>query len=265
MTPAARDPVAARDATTRAQDSDELGFVQASVKNTFLEFDSSCESPAVIHRTCSAPVLYRAPNMMLSPARRPGTPSRVALAQCMAESTTRELAPTLGMDEPAARAQLRDVGGELRTTIMLRSIPCWLSTSLLKELLDEQGFRAKYDLMYMPMDFARDQNLGYAFVNMVDPAMALRSFDVFRGFTKWKSNCGSDKGCEVTWSRVQGLQQNVEQFRNCPAMDTKAPQAYRPLMFVSGEPVEFPKPTRRIWQLSRTPKHFQASREATRR
>ena len=43
-------------------------------------------------------------------------------------------------------------------------------------LLDEQGFLAKYDFGYLPIAFKNSSGLGYAFVNMVSPAL---------GDTRW--------------------------------------------------------------------------------
>merc|ERR1712100_982351 len=104
------------------------------------------------------------------------------------------------------------------------------------------GFQAQYTFMYLPMDFARSQHLGYAHIDMIDPATALRCFDVFQGFTQWKRRCS--KACEVAWSHVQGFQANVTKYRNRSVMSAKVRATYKPIIFASGEPVEFPRPAR---------------------
>lgn len=54
------------------------------------------------------------------------------------------------------------------------------------QLLDEQGFLAKYDFVYLPIDFKNSSGLGYAFVNMVSHEDALEVMEKLGGFKDWK-------------------------------------------------------------------------------
>lgn len=51
----------------------------------------------------------------------------------------------------------------------------------------------------------------------------------------------SPKVCEVNYARVQGLEANIEVYRNSPVNGIPIKQ-YRPLIFHNGEEVEFPSP-----------------------
>ena len=50
---------------------------------------------------------------------------------------------------------------------MLRNLPNNYTRDMFLSLLDEEGLSELYDFVYLPMDFCRDANLGYAFVNLV--------------------------------------------------------------------------------------------------
>merc|ERR1711916_247075 len=45
---------------------------------------------------------------------------------------------------------------------------------------------------------------------------------------------------------VQGLEDNVERYRNSPVMHEAVPAQYKPLLFDGGVPVAFPAPTKSI-------------------
>lgn len=131
-----------------------------------------------------------------------------------------------------------------RTTLMLRNIPnCYTRSSLL-ELLDGQGFKSSYNLVYLPIDFNTNCGFGYAFVNFVDTESAEVFMSRLQGYQTWGTP--SDKVLDVTWSNAhQGFEAHVERYRNSPMMHETVPDELKPVIFVSGERVPFPLPTKK--------------------
>lgn len=140
-----------------------------------------------------------------------------------------------------------------KTTCMLRNLPNIYTRDTLLLLLDNSGFAGKYNFLYVPMDFNTDDNLGYAFVNMVTPEDAMELQTYFQGFSNWalagntKTSVGCNKVCEVGWSdALQGLNAHVERYRNSPVMHDSVPDSFKPLLFSNGQRVPFPVPTKKI-------------------
>lgn len=79
-------------------------------------------------------------------------------------------------------SRIRD-GIDVRTTIMLRNIPNKVDQTMLKRIIDESSW-GKYDFMYLRIDFANDCNVGYAFINFVDP-LDIIDFVETRGNQRW--------------------------------------------------------------------------------
>merc|ERR1712054_189697 len=128
---------------------------------------------------------------------------------------------------------------------MLRGLPESYLRSDLLHLLDAQGFFGRFNFLYLPVDFKRNKNLGYALVDLVSPAEALRFLRHFEGFSSW--TVLSDKVCSVAWcSPQQGLEAHVERYRNSPVMHESVPEEWRPLLLSHGVPVTFPAPTIKI-------------------
>jgi len=100
-----------------------------------------------------------------------------------------------------------------------------------------------YDFAYLPMDWNKEANLGYAFVNLVSHQEALRMAHVLNGFTAWKVQ--TQKVCEVVWGKphLQSLQRIVEKFRNSEIMHPAVPDTFKPMVFNDGQRVPFPAPT----------------------
>lgn len=137
-------------------------------------------------------------------------------------------------------------GVDVRTTIMLRNIPNKVDQAMLKGIIDESSW-GKYDFMYLRIDFANDCNVGYAFINFVDP-LDIIDFVNARANQRW--NCfKSDKIAEVSYATIQGKDCLVQKFRNSSVM-LEAPH-YRPKLYyttngptpeLAGSEEPFPEP-----------------------
>ena len=132
-----------------------------------------------------------------------------------------------------------------RSTVMLRNLPNNYTREMFLEMLDEHGLKGRYDFAYLPCDFYRYANLGYAFVNMVDSKAVDELWKTFHGFSDWA--LPTAKVCEVSWSGPhQGFKAHVERYRNSPVMHKSVPDEYRPVIFKNGVRKPFPRPTKRV-------------------
>ncbi|CAJ1332279.1 unnamed protein product [Effrenium voratum] len=132
-----------------------------------------------------------------------------------------------------------------KTTVMLRNVPNNYTRDMLLSLLNSKGLRGRYNFLYLPCDFKRNANLGYAFVNLVDRKAVSELWRRFDGFRGW---ClPSAKVCQVRWSGPhQGFQAHVDRYRNSQVMHKSVPDEYRPVIFANGVRQRFPPPTKFI-------------------
>jgi hypothetical protein len=131
------------------------------------------------------------------------------------------------------------------TSLMLRNIPNNLKRDALLELFDNLGFKGLYDFVYLPIDFSRNSNVGYCFVNLVEAAVASKFQATFQGFQGWRGS--SRKVCEAVWTELnQGLACHVDRYRNSPVMHADVPDECRPILFKDGKRIEFPAPTKAL-------------------
>jgi len=150
-----------------------------------------------------------------------------------------------GEKEPAVHNALADTLPHERTTVMMRNIPNNVTREQLITIINDEGFQGAYNLLYLPVDLKNKVGLGYAFVNFISNEKAQSFSEYFTGFSDWKMQ--SEKVCEVKWSdALQGLEEHVERYRDCPVMHESIPDEFKPVLFKDGERVPFPEPTKRI-------------------
>ena len=98
---------------------------------------------------------------------------------------------------------------DLRTTVMIKNIPNkYTITSFLDEI--NVVFKNTYDIFYLPIDYINKCNLGFAFINFVEPFHIILFYELYRG-KKWKK-FNSDKKCELLYAKYQGRQELISHF-----------------------------------------------------
>ena len=101
-------------------------------------------------------------------------------------------------------------GKDTRTTVMIRNIPIKYTDEILIEALNE--FNGKYDCLYMPYDYEKNGNKGYAFINFVNPLHILLFYERFNG-SKWQ-HFESPKICELNMAHFQGVNEIQKHAKN---------------------------------------------------
>jgi hypothetical protein len=197
--------------------------IDASVVCDLVADSSSC-SPDPAHVPLPGP---------LAPSASSTAPSPVEAAAVGAE-----VAAAIGS------AVTEDEG---RTTVMLRNVPVSYTRDELLATLEAGGFQGRFDFVYLPVDFTRNIGLGYALICLASPfdaELLLRHFD---GFDRWGRPEHGTTPCEASWSEPrQGMEEHIERYRNSPVMHKSVPEEYKPVIFVNGNRVPFPAPTKAI-------------------
>lgn len=133
---------------------------------------------------------------------------------------------------------------DVHTTLLMRNLPSSFDQQALLSLLD-RFFPSRYNFLYLPIDFASGNSMGYGFVNFEDAEDAALALQQLNGFSQWHEAC--DKVMEACWSStLQGQAHLIDRFRNSRVMHSKVPDRYKPLLFQDGKRTKFPVATKRI-------------------
>ncbi|KAE9610178.1 putative RNA recognition motif domain, mei2/Mei2-like RNA recognition [Lupinus albus] len=122
-------------------------------------------------------------------------------------------------------------GKDSRTTLMIKNIPNKYTSKMLLVAIDEHC-RGTYDFLYLPIDFKNKCNVGYAFINMIDPAQIIPFYQAFNG-KKWEK-FNSEKVASLTYARIQGKASLIAHFQNSSLMNED--KRCRPILFHTDGP-----------------------------
>ena len=111
------------------------------------------------------------------------------------------------------------LGIDKRTSVMIKNIPNKYTQELLLQKINA-SFKGTYDFLYLPIDFKNKCNVGYAFINFIEPATILRCFEQLNG-QKWE-HFRSAKLCELAYARIQGVKKLADHFRRSSVMSQEA-------------------------------------------
>eukprot|EP00397_Hematodinium_sp_SG-2012_P016555 GEMP01016895.1.p1 GENE.GEMP01016895.1~~GEMP01016895.1.p1 ORF type:complete len:359 (+),score=75.10 GEMP01016895.1:93-1079(+) len=114
------------------------------------------------------------------------------------------------------------------TTAMIRNLPAEMTRSALIAELDRAGLKGEFDFIYLPKDIEKEQNIGYAFVNMrtkaaVETLVSQLNNQVLKEFS-------DSVPLEVKPARVQGREANI---RYLSQMDDLGTEEWTPSIFDS--------------------------------
>lgn len=131
-------------------------------------------------------------------------------------------------------------GDDSRTTLMIKNIPNKYTSKMLLAAIDEHC-RGTYDFIYLPIDFKNKCNVGYAFINMIDPRQIIPFHQAFNG-KKWEK-FNSEKVASLAYARIQGKAALIAHFQNSSLMNED--KRCRPILFHTdgpnaGDPEPFP-------------------------
>lgn len=118
------------------------------------------------------------------------------------------------------------------TTLMIRNIPNRYTQNELILELEALGFASTFDFLYVPLDKGTMSNVGYAFVNFVDPSWATKCMEAFHGYHFKRHRKVSGKIAAVSIAHIQGLEANLAHYKNA-AVNTAKMKQRRPLVMAN--------------------------------
>ncbi|RDX77812.1 Protein MEI2-like 1, partial [Mucuna pruriens] len=137
-------------------------------------------------------------------------------------------------------------GDDNRTTLMIKNIPNKYTSKMLLAAIDEQC-RGTYDFLQFYKWLQNKCNVGYAFINMIDPGQIIpfhKIRNIVQAFNgkKWEK-FNSEKVAVLAYARIQGKTALIAHFQNSSLMNED--KRCRPILFHTdgpnaGDPEPFP-------------------------
>ena len=128
----------------------------------------------------------------------------------------------------STRATHSDQWQDDTVTVMMRNIPPHHTQQKLVEELHRRGFEGCFDFLYLPHNFKLNINVGYAFINFIEPKYALKFYRDLDGqcLTKYMRQKG--KFIRVHPAQLQGYEATYDHFMRTKIAQKQDP-AFSPL------------------------------------
>merc|ERR1719161_3280994 len=97
---------------------------------------------------------------------------------------------------------------------MIRNIPNRYSQADLVNELESLGFAGTFDFLYVPLDKGTLTNVGYAFVNFLDPQWSAKCMEALNKYRFKKQSRESNRTATVSIAYLQGLEANLAHYAN---------------------------------------------------
>ncbi len=120
-----------------------------------------------------------------------------------------------------------------RTTIMIKNIPNKYTISSFLTKINVNFKNTNY-IFYLPIDYVNKCNLGFAFINFVEPFHIILFYELYRG-KKWKK-FNSDKICELLYAKFQGKKELIAHFEKGKVLSMDS-EDKRPLILSTPNPL----------------------------
>ena len=108
-------------------------------------------------------------------------------------------------------------GRDPRTTVMIKNIPTFISQVELLEKINK-NYSTAYNFFYLPIDFNKQVNAGFAFINFKSAKLIINFFQEF-DTRPWNFQGSLKKIGFISYARIQGFRSICEHFEKSNIMN----------------------------------------------
>jgi hypothetical protein len=105
---------------------------------------------------------------------------------------------------------------DVRTTLMVKNFPSYITQTEIVEKIN-LNHKDDYNFFYLPIDFTKKHNVGYAFINFKSPKLIVNFFLEFNNKPWGFKN--SNKIGYVSYARIQGYRSLSSHFKKSTIMN----------------------------------------------
>ncbi len=110
---------------------------------------------------------------------------------------------------------------------MIKNIPTHVTQVKLVEKINKH-FKGTFNFFYLPIDFVKKSNAGYAFINFRKPETIISFCRTYEG-NLWGFDNDIKKICYISFARIQGYRSICDHFKHSSIMK-QVDEQIKPIM-----------------------------------